>query len=397
MTLWGWAHFGDSEWWLRLWSVVGGALALAAVYLLAVRFIERRVAIAATVLLFCNSAFMYYLTELRAYSWVMCCAVVTIILFVRFRTEPTTKNAVLWGASVGLMLGLLVFTAGLVVAQAAFTWPLWKDRLARRRVVLAAGVALAVLSPFIPALATSDQVNWIQPTTFHIFIVNICGAIGGTRWTIVLGLGNVALLASFRVKALRRPHDLALQVTGAGLVALPTMLLLISFVQPAFISRYLTSMAPLAMLGAIAGYLRVAAALPLSVTQRRAGIVLAAAVVVVGVLAGFSADISRPEDMRAPARLLSSHVAPGDAVVFNAELIDKSVRYYWTPVGTVFAQDLPGHVYSEATQPGFCHVWYYYRMSPAELLQWIGRSESDPNVVVEGFFGYSVAEVELCP
>ncbi|MDO8391177.1 MAG: hypothetical protein Q7V57_11870 [Actinomycetota bacterium] len=398
--LWGWQHLGGSEAWLRTLSVVGGALALSACYLFARRHVARgRVfALALVVALFCNRFFLYNLTELRAYSWAMCLAVVSTLLFVRLRSQPTAANAAWYGASVGLLLGTLVFNIGLVLAHAAFAGPLLRDRTGRRRVALAAAMALVLFAPFVPALLTSDQLNWIPATTPRFVGINVAIALGGYRWAAVLAVGNLALLVTLIKPSLRGSDDTALKVTLAGAVSMPLVLLLLSLSQPLYLARYLSAMTPLAVIGAAAGFARLAHALPatVTVTQRRVGFAVLAVIAVVGLRPAVEFDLARPEDMAGPARLLSKYVSPDDAVVFSNEQMAFASGYYWTPTGTVFLQDVPGRQFDTAAAKRFCHVWYYFRASRAEVLSAIAADESDPDVVVETFAGYTVAEVNRC-
>ena len=398
VALWGWAQLGDSEGWLRMLSVVGGAVALAACYLFAVRHIERRTAIALAIVavLFCNRFFVYNLTELRAYSWVMCAAVASTLLFVRLRSQPTGRNAVLYGFSVGLLLGLLVFNVGLLLAHAVFAGPLLRDRSGRRRVALAAAVAVVLFAPFVPALLSSNQVDWIPATTPRLFGTNVAIAVGGYRWLGVLAAGNLALLVTFLKPSLRRPDDTALQVTLVGVITIPLTLMVLSLAQPLFLARYLSAMTPLAVLGAAAGYVRLVQAIPATATQRSIGLAVVAVVGVVGLSPAVEFDIERPENMAGPARLLAKFVAEEDAVVFSNEQMAFASGYYWTPNGTVFMQDVPGRQFDDAAAEQYCHVWYYLRATRAETLLAVGSDESDPDVVVQTFVGYTVAEVNRC-
>lgn len=399
VTLWAWARLGHSEWWLRLWSVTGGALALAACYAFVLRHIHRQrlLAISLVTALFCNQFFLYNLTELRTYSWVMLLAVVSTMLFVRLLARPTYALAAGYGASIGLLLGSLVFSIGLLAAHMLFAWPLVRDRTGRRCLALAGLTAAALFAPFVPALLTSNQLNWIPPLTMKKFVVDMCIAVGGYRWATVLAVGNVLLLLTFVIPSRRRPNDTALKVAVAGVFTMPLTLALMSLQQSYFLARYLAPMTPLAVLGAAAGFLRLAQAIPSTRVFKPAAIAVVGVVTVIAMLPAVEFDRARPEDMRSPAEVLTRYVHPGDAVVFNAEQVEFSAEYYWQPNGTVFLQDVPGRTYDPATETGFCHVWYYFRGTRPEILAMLGTTDDDPNVSVETFAGYVVAEVDACP
>ena len=73
-----WAMFGESDAWLRGFSVVAGVGAAVSLFFLVQRYFERRTAVLAVVLLVLNPTFVYYLTEARGYMWSMFLAVLSV-------------------------------------------------------------------------------------------------------------------------------------------------------------------------------------------------------------------------------------------------------------------------------------------------------------------------------
>jgi mannosyltransferase len=381
LVLWGWVRVATSEGWLRTLSVVGGALAVGLVSLFAARLVGRGAALVAGLALASNPFFVYNLTELRAYSWTMWFGVATVGLCVRFRSEPTTRRALLWGASVGLMLGTLAFTAPLVVVEGLWLWPLRRDRQVQRRTLFAGLAALVLFAPFLPALLRSNQIDWILPLTPHRLVQNTAEVLGGYRWSAVLIVGNAALAATLVRRSWRRDDDGPLRLILAGTIATPVGLAALEVVQPVFIPRYLSAMLPLAILGAVAGGVRLMAALRSPQWARQAA--LAATVLLLGaaVWSALTFDVLRPEDLREPSRFVAAHVVAGDDVEFSSEQVAEAAGYYFTPPPTV---------------PTACRHWYFFRGDRAQLLASLGATAGDTSVHSTEFRGYTVGEVDHC-
>jgi 4-amino-4-deoxy-L-arabinose transferase-like glycosyltransferase len=381
LVLWAWARIGNSEGWLRALSVIGGALAVAAVYLLTVALLGRTAALVAAVALWCNPFFVYNLTELRAYSWTMWFAVVTVGCCVRFRASPSARTAVAWGVGVGLMLGALAFTAPLVIVEAAYLWPRRNDRQVRRLAVLAGAIAVLLFVPFVPALLRSDQINWIQPLTPHRFMQNTAEALGGYRWTAVLAAGNLALLATLVRSGWRTGGESPLRLVLAGVAAMPVGLAALEVVQPVFIPRYLSAMLPIAIIGALGGGVRLTRAVATPDWARRGGLVAVGLLLAAAVWSAATFDVPRPEDLRAPAAYVEAHAVAGDDVVFSSEQVAQAVGYYWA---------------APPPTPGACRHWYFFRGSRSELMASIGRPPDDGAVVTTDFLGYTIGELDRC-
>jgi uncharacterized membrane protein len=381
LVLWAWVRVGHSEAWLRTLSVLGGAGAVAAVYLLTARLVHRRAALVVAVALCCNPFFVYNLTELRAYSWSMWFGVATVALCVRFRSAPSVGAAVMWGAAVGLMLGALAFTAPLVLAEAAYLWPSRSDRQVRRMALVAGVIGLVLFAPFLPALARSNQIDWILPLSPHRFVQYTAEALGGYRWGAVLLLGNLALAATLARPAWRTTGDGPLRLVLAGTIALPAGLAALEVVQPVFIPRYLSAMLPLAILGAVAGAVRLLTVLPAPPWARRAVFAVAVVLLVAAAWSALTFDVLRPEDLRSPAEFAKARATPGDDVQFNSEQVAEAAGYYWVP---------------PPATPGACRHWYFFRGTAAQLVESLGLPAGDTSLTTTAFRGYTIGEADRC-
>ncbi len=402
LSLWGWARLGDSEWWLRMFSVVGGACTVAALYMFACRAAGRRTAALAAIGLICNPFFLRYLTELRTYSWVMCLAVVSTALFLRFRSTPTTANALRYGASVGAMLSLLFFSVGAVVAHLIFCGGLIRDRRGRSRLALAGVVGAVILAPFLIAVRTSHQINWIPSTTIVRILDQTSLALGGRPLAVLLVVGCVCLFVVTVRHSTPWARSVPLEVGLAICVLVPVSLLMISIVQPAYLARYLAALLPFSVLSASAGFVAVASAISATVSKQR----LITAAVAAGFVLGFPGspvvDLARPDDMSAPAAFLESAVRPGDAVIFGPSGMEFEFRYYW-PTRTAMVIDVRGSGGAalspqglRAALAGHCRVWHIRRDSEGVAVATLEQLLEQPHSTSHTFNRYTITELDAC-
>lgn len=399
LSLWFWAQAGDSEAWLRMLSVTGGSATVAAVYLFAARHAERRVAVIAAVALVCNPFFLRYFTELRAYSWAMCAAVISTMLFIRLRTSPSTGTAARYGASVGVMLALLAFAIGVVIAHLAFARRIVRDPASRRTLIAAPAVAVVVLAPFLPALLTSDQVKWIPALRASRVIRQTSWSFGGATWAAALALGNVILLVTFLSRARGRTDDIGLKIGLAVVVSAPMCLLALSFIQPLFEARYLAVALPFAVIGAAAGFMRATDALSTRARHRAIATALAVAVAVAGFPGSPLVDRPRTEDLREPAIHLRNSVAATDAVVFEQPYLPRSLEYYWPSPRQGVVVGLDGLDATEvitALEP-FCRIWHVNRGGDREIETAFYDAVENAPSELRDFDGYEITTLGRCP
>lgn len=381
-----WRFVGDSDGWLRMLSVLGGAVAVAVTYRLAVRLGGRRIALPAVAMLVLNPFFQYFLVELRAYSWVMAAASSTTLLFLRFHDRPTAVNGVLWGVSSGLLASLIVFSGGLPASQFAIAAPMLRDRR-RRSWSVAAAAALMVVAPTLPAMFSNDQVNWIPATTPARVGSQLLHLVGGRWWAIFLGAG-VAVTA-IRLARRRRAGapDTATEIVLAGAAAVPIGLLVLCVVQPLFLYRYMAAAAPLIAVLAANGWVNATS----GIFHRRAEVapwlVVAASALM---LRGSPLDAQvRPVDLRSAAGALRP-VRAGDEVRFDSDFLALTIGRYWaTPTGVSTALGVPA-------ADDACHTWYVFQTDRSGLQGLLAAVPGASSATISEFTGISVADVDRC-
>src|SRR5690349_20340136 len=93
-----------------MFSVLGSVATAIATYELARRTFGRRIALVAVIGLVCNPVFVFFMTELRAYSWTMFATVVTPALVLRLRSRPDSAVALeAYALAAGVLIALSIF------------------------------------------------------------------------------------------------------------------------------------------------------------------------------------------------------------------------------------------------------------------------------------------------
>ncbi len=382
LVLWAWSHLGTSEWWLRLVSAAGGAATVATVFAFTARRVGGRAAALAVALLVCNPVFLYHLTELRAYTWTMFAAVAATWTFLRLREQPTVRRAVAYGTTLGLSLGLLAFSLGLVVAHALCAIGTVRQPAHRRAFAVAGAVAAGLLAPWVWPLFTSDQLDWIAPTTPRIIVTTLTDALGGTVRALAYAAGMLALAASLLARRHDRHRDAGMVVL-TGCLALPIALVVVSLLQPVLLARYLAPMLPLAAIAAAVGAIRTIDAVVPAVRLRVAATVVALAVCAWSMPGSLLTAPPRPEDLYGPAAQLTREVRAGDAVTFGEPLEALAIGWYFTaPPGVD-----PG---TEA-----CRTWVVSR-DVNVLMAATNAAPGGATIAPTGYLGWGVVLIDVC-
>ena len=394
-----WTRFGDSASWLRMFSVVGAAATAVATYELVRQNLGRRVALVSVVGLVCNPVFVRNATELRAYSWMMFATVLTTALVLRVSSRPdSTWTLVGFGIGAGVLIALNIFCVFFVAVQLG--WAVLQSRprdRARIALIVSASIA-AVLIPFLPAYATSDQVTWIPPLSLDQVRSVAVDSLGGNVWLVVLLLGtvcSVAMLASGRGS--HRARSLVVLAIASS-TAFSAGLLVLAVFRPVLVSRYLSPMVPLVVIAASYGLV---VGLATFTDRGSMGRSVLSAALVAFYLIGFPGSPFRDpvygEDFRSVGQFLSSHVEPGDAVVLHPSWLLRGVEYYWRPNTDVIAWDADqGRLLTTKEQNAqskeYCRVFSVDRQPPVR--------EPDPDASVRRFMGrfgwLTITRIDRC-
>ncbi|MGH3560501.1 MAG: glycosyltransferase family 39 protein, partial [Mycobacterium sp.] len=165
----GWfAVFPATEFWSRLPSCLAVGAGAAGVVVLVKQFCTRRVALCAGVLFAILPRMTWAGIEARSYAFSAMAAVWLTVLCVTAVRRNTVPIWLGYGLLVVVSTALNAFTALVVVAQAVVIWVLPCQRSAAVRWAATAGVALAIMTPFLLFSQTQiAQVSWISPLSWH--------------------------------------------------------------------------------------------------------------------------------------------------------------------------------------------------------------------------------------
>jgi len=109
--------FGNSEFWVRMPSLIFGVLSVLLIFLLAKKIFNQKVGVYASLLLAFSSYHVYYSQEARTYSLLVFLSILSMYFFVNYLTSNRRYYGVLYAISTALLLYSHVYALFLVLAQ----------------------------------------------------------------------------------------------------------------------------------------------------------------------------------------------------------------------------------------------------------------------------------------
>lgn len=319
-----WIRLGDSEFMIRLFSVIPGVATIPVIYLLGRRLFNRRIGLYAALLLTVHVSLIQYSQEARSYALVVFLCSVATLFFVRAVEHDAPGDWVLYFLFSALAIYAHLLSALVIPAQFLSVLILPSRSVPWRRLAPCAIALAAVAAP--PAL------------------IILRGGAGGTEFigsasylqlpkVIAMLAGDAVVLPCylvfwvFAICWLRRTftgHERCVPAWHAGLLAswcvTPVLLLmLISLVKPAFVPRYLLVCAPAAVLLAARG---------LADLRLRPRMLLLAATVFLSLGTLFYRQTRPREDWRGAAQYVFAQAQAGDAVTIVPPFARLPFAYY---------------------------------------------------------------------
>jgi mannosyltransferase len=312
-----WVHIGDSEFMLRLPSMIFGVLTVAATYVLAARLFGRLTGLIAAALLSVHGFHIAFSQMARSYSLLLFLLLLTMYLLVSAMESQSTRDWTLFAVAAALCVYAHIFAVLVLAAFAVaiiFSKPFHVEG---RRILLVALVFEHLVAPMalFVLLHHSDQLDFLKPTwtDFNGFLHLVTGE-GGTFLTILYL--TLCVFAFVPPGGGSEKESWALRTLGLWLVLPPLLTLAATPIKPLFAPYMLVMCVPgLIILGARG----ITNLLNASRAQRLAG---AAACVLVIALSAVSTQ--RPAkyeyvphaDWRSAVAYLLEHQEPGDGVIF---------------------------------------------------------------------------------
>jgi len=309
---------GTSEWALRMPSVFSAMLACALLVLLAHKLFDRRVAVASGLFLAASPFLVKWSQQARPYSMVLTAGILATLLLFRALERGSRGAWAGYGFAFSLVFAMHPVSALVLVPAHALLVLQRREKLFPHG-FLAACVIVSLGAPW--AFARARQTpgdNWLHRPSLGAALntlLDVSGAAG-------LGL----LLALVGLVVLRRAgrKDLALWL-GAWAFAPFALALIVSFVTPIYLDRYLITAAPaFALLAGIAVF----------GVGARLGLALGLAAVIatsIGLANWYSQGSRgnwRGEDWRNAVTTVLARRAESDAVVVAPWWAEPAAAYY---------------------------------------------------------------------
>lgn len=379
------AAAGTSEFALRFPSALAGALAVPAVYVLALRLVGRKPAALTALLTALAPYLIWYGQEARMY------ALLTVLIPVSLWLTVAAAQRGGWWRWLSLYLvttvAIYVHLLAALIIPVQVLWLLIMPAAGRplQRFRAAGLYVLALLLPYLPLAVWQADMLRIAFQTGHRFVplgdillvlaaVFSLGVLPGQRF-LELFVFMVALVAGILLWAYQarqrqgQREDTSLRLVAMLLIWLllpPLMVYGISLRMPIFTERYLIWAMPAFLVLCALGTLALARA------WRPLGLAVLGALVVFD-LTGVIVQVRQPikSDFRSAAAFVLQHMQPGDLLVYQIPYIRYTFTYYSSGRGDPRAEALPW-MDGPYTNRG---------MSEAEVAAWMTRGIGDAKAV----------------
>lgn len=352
-----WVALGDSEFVVRMLSVVTAVATVIAIYFLGARLFGPQVGLISAALLAINAFHIQYAQEARSYSLVVLLLTLSSLFLVRSIQRPYWGNWMLYAVFTILSVFTHYFGALVLVAHGVSLLFLPRQVIPWKRVMVSTSViAIALIMPlstFVP-LAFADtggasQVGWVPDVTadsVYRLALDMTGNGGDCSrrecgspistfefvnffyYIPILAAAGIGIRKWFVTRASFESWKFALLLAWSLLPALITLAVSFLLVN-AFVNRYLiVSLVPLVILAAVGiselrGLLRLRVALISAVL-----LVLLEAISIRGVYSYYT-NFAK-EDWRGISSAIASQWQPGDGMLFHVPWVEGDVKEYLT-------------------------------------------------------------------
>ena len=324
--LWVWLRFSESDWWIRMFSVLGGTVAIALLFILGSRWLTGRVALAVCAVMLANPFFHRYLIDVRGYSWLMAIGLGTVLATDNVLRRDR-RSDVIW---LGLLAGLgiasqVLFVAVLASLALALLISGSLTPTVSRRFSVSIGIgALVVMPVAYPLLNKGASLNQNAPATLFRLVRVTSSSLGSLPTSPLVVVGILALLASTLQRRERNWDTVCVLCLPIGPAVILTAISLLGVGEGVYNSRYLMPALPFIALAAVSGYRRMLPA-PKDTTWL---FFVTAAFVVTGLFGPSVHDFVQADPVAA-ATFLNTNVDDEDSVLFEHAFMQTWVARYW--------------------------------------------------------------------
>ena len=320
---------GSSEWALRMPSVLASMLACGLLVVLGRRLFDRRVALVSGLFLATSPFLVMWSQQARAYSLVLAAGVLATLLLLVALDVGTRRAWTGYGLAFSLVFVLHPVSALALVPAHAVLAARRREKLLPHG-LLAPCVIVVLGIPWVFARAKQTPVdNWLERPSAEVAVRTLLDVSGAAGAGVLLALVGLIVLR----RSARTDPALGLATWAFAPFALA---LVLSFLRPIYLDRYLITAAPaFALLAAVAIF---------GVGRRIAAVLVIAAVVAttVGLVQWYStADEGnwRGEGWRQAAATVKERRSEADAVVVVPWWANPAATYYGARVSSVSTAD----------------------------------------------------------
>jgi mannosyltransferase len=340
LLLRGWLHFGSSPFFVRSLSVIISLATLPAIFWLARKLFDRRVALLAVALMTFNAYHIRYAQEARSYSLLVLLATLSSGSFVATLREPT-RGRDRWEYILASVLAVYahLYALLLLVAQ----WLAARKRGSPqplRRAWTCIGVASLPLVIFA-AKTGAGPIRWIRRPGLRDLAEFAEHFTGNGGVALLLLYAAACCAAIMPMGMVRRLFRMKSDGTEANWtednwdvwrlrflllwLAFPAALtLLLSLARPLFLGRYFIFCLPALVILAAAGLAKLRPAW-LSAVALAAMLLLS----LQGIFSYYDHDFDLERDgMEAAANYVLDHAQPGDAILFHIAEVRASYEFF---------------------------------------------------------------------
>lgn len=321
-------HYGQSEFFIRSLSVVIAAATLPAIYWLARQLYDRRVAVIAAALFTFNAYSVRYAQEARSYALFLLLATLSSGFLIALVREPARRNRI--GYVLVSILAVYAHFYALLLLAAHWLALRWLGNRERgpdqssaqlstqlRRAWITIGLAVLPLLVFV-AKTGAGPIRWIQRPGLRDVLKLYQYLAGGSSWAllVICAVAGIAAVIPVRKWLWARDRNWGtwrIQFLLLWLFFPVVLTVLLSFVRPVFLGRYMIFCLPALLILVAAGLARLRQSWLLALAL--VGILLLCSQ---GIFFVYGHDFDDERDAcGAAADFILDHTQPGDAVVFH--------------------------------------------------------------------------------
>lgn len=306
-----WLHLGNSEFVIRLLSVLAGVATLPIVYLLGEKIYDRRVGVLAVALLAVHPAHVAYSQEARGYSFVVLFAVLSVYFFIQAMERTTTDWWFWYSITTVLAVYCHSFAILLIAAQLASLVFMPAREIPWRGLFISLAAMVVFTGPLLLLIGSQNQGQWawLSKFAFREFSHLMTFLTGnGVRLFLYLMFWIAALAAWTR--ALRNRRSVETWREGLLIVWLVVPVLMVtiaSLVRPVLASRFLLFCVPAVLLAAARGFF--------AIPYRKPAAAVLVLLIALSVASLRSYYCTPKEDWRGAAKVVLSAARPGEPIV----------------------------------------------------------------------------------